>query len=206
MTAHGRPRRWAGAVVIVAVLALAAACASGPPVASNDVPPPATVGERISLVTLGGNETLSGGLDDSGRQPWTQQVFAALPPSATFANLASSDASVAAGVAEQLPKALAEEPTIATLWFGGGDAALRTSTGEFSASLTSLVAALQAKGARVLLIARSVPDNRTARYLAAVADVATATGATLVSIEGRDVLRSNAGEQTAVANAVKAAL
>jgi hypothetical protein len=194
------------AAVLVAVVAvLLTGCSSPTPIASNVVPPPATVGERLSFVTLGGNETARG-LEESVNLPWNQQVFAALPLSATFANVASRDAPVAAGLAEQLPQALAERPTLATVWFGFGDATARTSTDAFAADLTAIVTQLQAAGAKVVLIARTQPDQPgLARYNAVVAQVATATGATLVQVEGRDNLR-NPVEHNSVASAVQAVL
>ena len=199
-----RPR-FAAVVLAVVLGLLAVACSDGPPVASNVVPPPATAGERVSFVTLGGSETISRGLDESTNQPWNQQVFAHLPMAATFSNVASQQATVAAGLDEQLPRALAEQPTIATVWFGVGDAIVKTPPTAFAATLTSLVQQLQASGAKVLLIARSQPDQNIKSYLTAVAEVATATGATLVTVEGHDKL-NNPAEHGAIASAVDAAL
>jgi hypothetical protein len=180
-------------------------CTDDAPVASNIVPPPATAGTRVSFVTLGGNETIRG-LDESVNQPWNQQVFTSLPLGATFANLGSRDATAADALTEQLPKALAEQPTLAVVWLGSGDASKHTSTASFSTSLTAIVTGLRASGAKVLLIARTTADTSgVTPYLTVVADVAATTGATLVRIEGHDSLRSPA-EHQAIADAVRAAL
>ena len=201
-----RSRPPAAVVAIAVLLVVLGACTAEAPVASNTVPPPATAGERVSLVTLGGNETVIRGLDESVNQPWNQQVFSELPLSATFANVAARDATVADGLDEQVPKALAEQPTLAIVWFGANDAAQRTGTTAFSNRLTSIVQQLQIGGARVLLIERTGrgPDG-IGPYLDAVGRVAAATGATLVTIEAHDDLR-NPAEHRAIAEAVAAVL
>jgi hypothetical protein len=204
--AERRGDRWCAVAVAVLVLVVVG-CTSEAPIASNVVPPPATSGERVSFVTLGGNETVSRGLDESVNLPWNQQVFSELPLSTTFANVASTDATVASGVAEQLPKALAERPTLAVVWFGLGDFTVKTATGAFATDLTQMVKALQGAGAKVLLIARTQPDQGDAlnRFNAAIIDVGTTTGATVVKIEGHDTLR-NPVEHGAIAKAIEAAL
>lgn len=196
-------------VVVVLVVVAAAGCSSDPPVASNAIPPPAVAGERVVFVALGGDETLNRGLDDSLRNSWTQRVFVGLPRSAVYVNLASEDAPVADGLARQVPKALELQATIATVWFGSGDAREHnTSAGRFAADLTSVVQQLRAGGVgRVLLLSRTSSGARGgSRYVEQVKQVAQQAGVTFIDVPGSSNNPGDPGSQEAVAAAVKAQL
>lgn len=192
------------------VVAMAAGCSSDPPVASNAIPPPAVAGERVVFVALGGDETLNRGLDDSLRNSWTQRVFVGLPRSAVYVNLASEDAPVADGLARQVPKAIELQATIATVWFGSGDARNENNTGagQFATDLTQVVQQLRAGGVgRVLLLSRTSPGSRGgSRYVEQIRQVAQQTGATFIDVPGSSNNPGDPGSQEAVAAAVKAQL
>jgi hypothetical protein len=205
---HASASRVVIALLAIVVTAATVACSSGPPVATNVVPPAATGADRTVFVAMGGDETLNRGLDDSLRRAWTQQVFAdALGPSAVYVNLASPDATVREGLSEQLPKALQLQPTIATIWFGDGDAQGHTTDPGFISDLTQIVTQLTASGStKVLLLTRTDPSaGNDSRYAADIKQVAQATGAGYAEIPGGRNFRDPTTQQT-IANTVTAHL
>jgi hypothetical protein len=208
LTCRARLTAVLAAVVLVVVTSGIAACSSGPPVATNAVPPPASDDPRTMYVAMGGNETLNRGVDDVLRRAWTQQVFTtALGPSAVYVNLASTDATVREGLSEQLPKALDLKPTVATIWFGGGDAQVHTTDSGFVSDLTEIVSKLLAAGTtKVLLISRvNSTGGDDTRYADDIKQVATSTGVDFLPIEGESNLRDPATQQ-AIADAVMSKL
>jgi hypothetical protein len=195
-------------VVAVALVVVAlAGCSSDPPLASNVVPPAAAVEDRVVFVALGGNETLSRGVDDSLRRAWVQRVFAGLPRAAVFVNLASEEASVARGLADQVPKALELKATIATVWFGAGDAALGTTEAAFTRDLTEVVRQLRAGGVgRVLLLSRTSSARRGSRFAPQIRQVAAELGVRFVEVPASSETPNDASTQDAIADAVNAQL
>ncbi len=197
-----RPVATSLAALLVAMLA-AVGCTSGTPTASNAVPPPAAPEARVVYVALGADETLGRGLEGGIRRGWTQQVFAALPRSAVYVNLATEDAPVQSGLADQLPKALALNPTVVTIWFGSGDDPARTSDGEFTADLTQIVSQLRAAQVDVLLLSRVDPRaGSSSRYATLIQNVAETTGATFIDLPGVSANPRDPATQEAIAKAI----
>lgn len=135
------------------------------------------------FVALGGDETLTFGLDDGFRRAWTRQVFTALPRSTVFVNAATEDATTRDGLDRQLADAMALDPTMVTVWFGAGDARLGTDPDRFAAELTELALALRNEGAKVILVGNEGSDSM-ATYLPIIESVARETGATYTGVPG----------------------
>jgi hypothetical protein len=196
-------------VVVMTLAGLVAACSSGPPVASNAVPPPAANDARSVFVALGGDETLNRGLDDSVRRAWTQQIFGTeLGPSAVYVNLATANATVREGLSDQLPKAVELQPTLATVWFGDGDGQSHTTDAGFISDLSEIVQKLQAGGTtKVLLLTRTDPGaGDSSRYANDIQQVANATHADYLEIPGAARNPRDPATQQAIADAVRARL
>jgi hypothetical protein len=194
-------RRAIVTVLVSAAVMASAACTSEAPVASNAVPPPAGPQPRVVYAALGGDETLLRGLDTNVRRAWTQQVFTSLPPSAVYVNLATEDAPVAEGLHVQLEQALALQPTVATVWFGGADDPAVVSQQEFASQLRGIVTGLQAANVRVVVVGR--PGGRGSSFTATAQQVAVATGARFADVAGGSGPR-DPGAQDAIATAVEA--
>ena len=161
------------------------------------------------FVALGGDETLSRGIDDSLRKAWPQRVFmTALPRSAVYVNLASEDATVRQGLADQVARAVELKATIATVWFGSGDARVNTDASAFTRDLTKIVEQLRAGGVtKVLLLSRtSSGAGGGSRYVAQIKKVAEQTGVSFIELPGSSNNPADQGSQQGVADAVKAKL
>lgn len=175
-------------------------CTSEPPINAT-APPPAPTEERSVFVALGGDETLTRGLEDGFRVAWTRQVFNALPGSTVYVNVATENATVRAGLDEQLAAALELAPTVATVWFGAADAQQSTDQVRFVDELTVLTIALLEAGTQVLLVANT-GDRSTVAFAAVIEQVAMDTGATYVAAPGPDGDPSDADAQDGIAAAV----
>jgi hypothetical protein len=193
-----RSRRVRSTITLLTGLALLmTACSTGSSVADSAPPPPPTNEPRTVFVALGADETVSRQLDEPLRDAWTQQLLrSSLPRSAIYVNYARNGATARSAASEQLPEALALEPTIATVWLGSADATLGTSSTSFTQDLTTVVTDLQRAGARVLLITREGQDDRFAESVTAVAD---ATSAALVSVPATDLALPSTHEAIAAA-------
>ncbi|MBI2704719.1 MAG: SGNH/GDSL hydrolase family protein [Actinobacteria bacterium] len=186
------------------LLPLAASCASAP-TQTGAVPATAPVEEPVVFVSLGGNETLNRGLENSFKNGWTQQLFVnGLPRSAIHVNLSSPDATVASAIERQLPKALESRPTLVTLWFGEGDVRTGTSDSAFTRDLTALVQQLEQSGVRqIVVLAREAPAAPGSRFAAAAKDVATAMGVLYVALPGTSGNPVDPTTQTAIADTIR---
>jgi hypothetical protein len=196
--------RWVRSVVFAGLLSTVA-CSSGSAV--SDPAPPMTEAsqERVVYVALGGDETINRQLDDPLREAWPQLLFTGtLPRTAVYVNFGRPDATVSGALTEQVPGATDLEPTLATVWFGVGDARARTSEASFTEDLSEVVTRLQGAGAQVLLLTKQVGGEDETRFARAVTRVVEATGATLVVVpDGDDTLSAT---QEAVADAVAGGL
>ncbi|MGI9118605.1 MAG: SGNH/GDSL hydrolase family protein [Acidimicrobiales bacterium] len=184
-------QRWSLAACLVTVVVTACSGGSGPtagPMTGTAVAP-GDVGDRVAFVTLGGDETLGQGLDDSLRQSWPQLLFRqALPQRTVHVNLAAPDATVAEALDNQLPAALELQPTLAAVWLTGADVAAGTPVRDYERNLDLIVRQLQATARVVVATGPTVPGapRSVDPYNAAVRRVAEGSGADLVDLSALD--------------------
>ncbi len=199
-------RSLVAAIGILVVWAfMGTACSSGSTVSDSAPPLPEPNQERAVFVALGGDETVNRELDDPFRDAWTQRVFStALPRSAVYVNFARPGATVSAGLSDQLPQALALDPTVATVWFGSGDARGGMDQASFERDLSDLVGQLQNAGAHVLVLAREQTDPDATPFDEIAKHVAATSGAKSVVVPDGD-MRLDA-TQAGLAAAVAAGL
>ena len=169
---------------MVGILSGAAACSSGAGGASSAAPPETAAGAPVVFVALGARETNNSDRRDL-QDNWAQIVFAeALPPGGVYVNLATDDATVQSALNDQLPQAISLHPTVATVWVESADARSGTPPATYRQTLTDLVVRLRAAGATTIVLltpSAATPDGSGA-LADSVAQVATETGATLLSL------------------------
>ena len=161
----------------------------------------------VVFVALGATETNNSDRRDL-QDNWAQIVFAeTIPSGGVYVNLATDDATVQSALDGQLPQAAALHPTIATVWIESADASLGTPAATYAAKLTQLVEGLRAAGAsQILLLTPGTSTTDAGGDLAPeVAQVADATGATLVSL-GDVSDRTDDPGQRRIADQVSSAL
>jgi lysophospholipase L1-like esterase len=118
-------------------------------------------------VAIGGSDARGIGTDDPLREAWPQDLFRALPANYRLVNLAIPNATVADAVAESLPTAETLHPTLVTVWLGINDILSQVPVTAFQGGLTTLIHALRATGATVL-VGNEPPVDLLPGYLACV--------------------------------------
>jgi lysophospholipase L1-like esterase len=198
---HGPPGL-AVTVLAVAVLAGTAACTSSGP--GGFVPTSSPVGPTIRYVAVGASETVGIGSDDMLREAWPQVFYrTALPLGATYVNLGIPGATVADALREEVPDAVALRADVVTVWLNVNDIHAGVPAPAYERDLLRLVTELRRGGRTRVLLANTPPidhlpsilgafsppspslaDLRATidAYNAAIARVASATGAVLVDL------------------------
>ena len=168
MTYGDRARHPRGAFA----LWLAAAVAAGATVACTSATPGANVpahapGARTVYVAVGASDALGFGTNDPIRQAWPQVFFTtALPPGATFVNLAVAGSTVRDALQQQVPYVGDLRPTVITVFLGVNDLRAGVTPVEYGARLRALLSDLRADGAPTVLVANVPPLDRLPAYLA----------------------------------------
>lgn len=171
--------RWAraaAAAVLAATLGLGVAGCSGggPPGRANGTPPAprrATTSaeatpDRQVYVAVGASETVGVGADDPATQAWPVVLRRRAMPQARFVDVGVSGATVRDALSGQLPRALAANPDVVTVWLAVNDALNLVPVGDFEAQLGRLVRALRRGGRTEVLVGNVPPLERLPAYRA----------------------------------------
>jgi acyl-CoA thioesterase-1 len=191
-------------VVLVAALVLAVAvpaCSGGEgredERAAGTGPPPV-------YVAVGASDSVGVGAEDPATQAWPVLFLReALPPGTRFTNVAIAGATVERALAEEVPKALAVEPDIVTVWLNVNDLRALVPVETYEKRLGDLVRQLRRGGRTTVLVADtpdidqlpavtrlgalappSVLESAVDRYNAAIARVVRREGAVRVDLNG----------------------
>jgi lysophospholipase L1-like esterase len=122
-------------------------------------------------VAIGGSDARGIGTDNPVRESWPQDLFRTLPANYRLANLGVPDTTLSAALADQLPVAESLHPSLVTVWINVDDVLSGVPTATYQADLSTLVHALRATGATVL-VANTPPLDQLPAYLACVEPVA----------------------------------
>lgn len=121
----------------------------------------------VHYVAIGASDTVGLGSLDPAKGSWPSRVAALLPAGATYANLGVSGSLAAQAQREQLPGAIREQPTIATVWLAVNDLNAAVPPQDHAAALSAIVDGLvRATPAKVFV--GNVPDLRAVPVYAAV--------------------------------------
>ncbi len=188
-----RPTRLLLTLGIWLVLVAGCTSSSGP-----EVVPATNVGPPATVAVIGGSEADGDDLADPLRDLWARQVFDGLPASTVYVNLASPDATAGDAAHAQVPDAVDLDPDIVLVWLTEADAVAATPADRYRDDLTGVIEAFGADTDVLLL--RGEDDSSPGPGSAegeVVAEVAGATGATLVDVSDVDGPTPDAQEQIA---------
>ena len=133
---------------------------SSPPTVTQPGPPPV-------YVAVGASETVGIGAEVPLRDAWPRVLYrTAMPEDTVFVNMGIPGATVAQALAEEVPAALEQQPTIVTVWLNVNDILAGVSADDYERDLGSLVHQLRRDGATRVLVANSPPLDRLPAYLA----------------------------------------
>lgn len=153
-----------------ACIALAAsACTARPPAALAPAKP-SPAAPALLYVAVGASESLGVGSTDPQQDAWPQVFLrTALPPSATFVNLAVSGSTLSEALQDQVPRAVGLAPRLVTVWLNVNDILHGVAPPAYQAQLLSLVTALRRGGATTVLVANTPPLDQLPAYQACLA-------------------------------------
>ena len=163
------------AVLTVICAAFASACSGAPaaqpsptrgPTASpspapSSAPATATVSPGIKYVAVGASDTVGVGASDPAKGSWPALVAARLPAgSPPYTNLGVAGSLALQAVSQQLPGAIAQKPTLVSVWLAVNDLNATIEPASFAGSLGQIVDSLVQKTDATIFVG-NVPDLRT---------------------------------------------
>ncbi len=184
--------------VVLALLAVACSRPNGTSRAGEVVPstePPA--GPPVVYVAVGASETAGIGAEVPLRDGWPRVLYrTAMPENTVFVNMGIPGATVAQALTDELPMALAQQPTVVTVWLNVNDIIAGVTPVAFERDLGTLVHQLRRGGATRVLVANSPPIDRLPAYLACRPDPPAAAPPCRVEFElpGPDVVNGLVAE------------
>ena len=173
---------WKRELVIVSVIcaSVVSACASpsgaGPSptrsakVAPSAVPatPTATVSAGVRYVAIGASDSVGVGASDPAKGSWPAIIASRLPAgSPPYTNLGVSGSLAMQAITQQLPGAIAQQPTVVSVWLAVNDLNATIEPSSFADSLGQIVDGLVQKTGATIFVG-DVPDLRAVPVYASV--------------------------------------
>ena len=158
-------------------LLLTAGCSSPPPRAATAAPAtsPASTLARVTLsptvtptpsptaairyVAIGASDTVGVGATDPATGSWPARVASLLPPGSAFVNVGVSGSVAIQAKDAQLPGAIAQKPTVVSIWLAVNDMNATIEPASFANELGAIVDAL-VSGTDAKIFVGNVPDVR----------------------------------------------
>jgi len=158
------------AATLGGVSLLLAACGADTPASLHPAPAFGSAGKAEVYVALGASETVGTGLNDEAlrlRDTWPQLFFnEALPRAATLFNFAVPGITTAEAEQAELVPALAQHPTVATVFFNVDDLVAGVSPVNYENNLGDIVHALRQGGRTIVLVGNAPHIDQLPAYLA----------------------------------------
>jgi acyl-CoA thioesterase-1 len=161
------------AVLTVLCAALASACSAPaaqpaptprppatPSAARTIAPPTATASAGIRYVAIGASDSVGVGASDPAKGSWPAIVASHLPAgSPPYTNLGVSGSLALQAVTQQLPGAIAQKPTLVSVWLAVNDLNATIEPGSFAEALGQILDGLVQKTSAAIFVG-NVPDLR----------------------------------------------
>jgi acyl-CoA thioesterase-1 len=159
------------------VLLLTVGCSGPPPRASTTAPATSTASTlaRVTLsptvtptpsptaairyVAIGASDTVGVGASDPATGSWPARIAILLPPGSAFVNVGVSGSIALQARSAQLPGAIAQRPTVVSIWLAVNDMNATIEPASFANDLGAIVDAL-VSGTDAKIFVGNVPDVR----------------------------------------------
>jgi acyl-CoA thioesterase-1 len=135
--------------------------------------PPGTVAPDDGgtvYVAVGASETVGVGADDPETQAWPQVLHDTALPDSRLVNVGVSGSTVGEALVAQLPRALAAEPDVVTVWLAVNDLARLVPVEAYEQQLRKLVEPLRRDGRTKVLVGNVPALEQLPAYLACLPD------------------------------------
>ncbi len=137
----------------------ATTAAPASPTPSIVAPVTTTATAAIRYVAIGASDTVGVGATDPATGSWPARVARLLPPGSAFVNVGVSGSIAAQARTAQLPGALAQRPTVVSIWLAVNDLNATVEPTSYASDLGAIVDALVA-GTPAKIFVGTVPDLR----------------------------------------------
>ena len=196
----GRMSRRAGIMTLFLALLALAACGpttSALPTGAATASP--TVKPSLVYVAFGASDAVGVGASDPNRTAYVPLLIAHLPPRASALNLGVSGYTAHQALLNELPQALAAQPTLVTVWLVGNDFRQCTPLADYGRDLDALLGQLQTHTTAQVFVANT-PDMS---LLPAIRDGSPNLGACLLGKQPAQI-RALAAQWNVVIDAIVA--
>ena len=134
---------------------------ASPSPAPSSAPATATVGPGTKYVAIGASDTVGVGASDPAKGSWPALLAARLPAgSPPYTNLGVAGSLALQAVSQQLPGAIAQKPTLVSVWLAVNDLNATIEPDSFAGSLGQIVDGLVQRTDATIFVG-NVPDLRT---------------------------------------------
>jgi len=139
--------------------ATTAAPTAAPVTLSPTATPAPSPTAAIRYVAIGASDTVGVGASDPATGSWPARVARLLPPGSAFVNVGVSGSIALQARTAQLPGALAQKPTVVSIWLALNDMNATIEPASFANDLGAIVDAL-VSGSQAKIFVGNVPDVR----------------------------------------------
>jgi lysophospholipase L1-like esterase len=137
-----------------------AAATVAPTATSSPTPsPPLTSTPAVRYVAIGASDTVGVGATDPTSGSWPARVAALLPPGSAYVNLGVSGSIALQAKDAQLPGAIAQKPTVVSIWLAVNDMNATIEPQSYRDALATIVSGLVQKTDAKIFVG-NVPDVR----------------------------------------------
>jgi acyl-CoA thioesterase I len=140
--------------------------ATASPIATP-TPSPSPSASAVRYVAIGASDTVGVGAGDPTKGSWPARIAALLPTGTAYVNLGVSGSLAAQAQREQLPGAIAQRPTVVTLWLAVNDLNATVEPASYQDALGAIVNGL-VQGTSATVFVGNVPDLRGVPVYASV--------------------------------------
>jgi acyl-CoA thioesterase I len=144
-----------------------AASATLAPTPSPTVAPTTSPVSAVRYVAIGASDSVGVGASDPAKGSWPARIDALFPQGTTYVNLGVSGSLTLQAQREQLPGAIAQKPTVITVWLAVNDLNATIDPGSYAQALGVIVDGL-VQGTSATIFVGNVPDLRSVPVYASV--------------------------------------
>ena len=120
---------------------------------------PTSASTSLRYIAIGASDAVGVGASDPATGSWPSRVAALLPPGGAFVNLGVSGSIASQARDQQVPAAIAQRPTVVTVWLAVNDMNASIDAATYLSALDAIVAALVSRTDAKIFVG-NVPDVR----------------------------------------------
>jgi lysophospholipase L1-like esterase len=121
--------------------------------------PSPTPSPAVRYVAIGASDTVGVGASDPASGSWPARVAKLLPPGGAYVNVGVSGSIASQARTQQLPAAIAQRPTVVSIWLAVNDLNAQVTPAAYASELGAIVDGLLT-GTQAKIFVGNVPDLR----------------------------------------------